>query len=184
MAKKMQGHHVDGYLELNFAAADDSIFVTVQAVPFGENTVSTTWWVSGLGELWMPRLLMKLELTIPFTSDSQFETACKEIAASDVERLARLSAAAGGMVSPSPENAPEVSEELAKVHFTHHMNQPRFSVSTESMSTGTLYLMAKAFGVKNPIRFVSTFQNVSSTTVTKRLTRYRDSGFIPKSRLS
>ena len=178
----MQGHHLDGYFELNFAAADGSLYVTVQAVPFGDNAVSTSWWVSGLGELWMPHLLVKLELTIPFFSESQFEKSCKEIADTYVGQLARLSAAAGGMVSPSPENAPEVSEALAKVHFTHHMNHPRFSVATESMSTGTLYLMSKAFGVKNPIRFISDFQNVSATTVTKRLTRYRDSGFIPKSR--
>lgn len=158
------------------------MFITVQAVPNGEASMATTWWVSGLGELWMPYLLLKLELTLPYQTDESFEQACKEIARSYVAVLADFSARAGGMVATAPENTPETSEDLAMMHFSHHMNTARFSAATESMQTGTLYLMAKAFGVKNPVRYVADHLKVGVTTVTKRLTRYRDSGFIPKSR--
>lgn len=158
------------------------MFITIQVVPFGESSVSTTWWVSGLGELWMPYLLLKLELTLPFQTQDTFERNCKELANTYVAALADVSARSGGMVSTAPENAPEVSQALAIMHFSHHMSAPRFSLATDSIATGTLYLMAKAFGVKNPVRFVAEYLKVGVTTVTKRLTRHRDSGFIPKSR--
>jgi len=183
MARKMQGQHIDGYFELDFSLGAKSMFITIQAVPYGETSVATTWWVSGLGELWMPYLLLKLELTLPYRTKKSFEQNCKELAISYVAALAEISARSGGMVAPAPENSPEVSESLALMHFSHHMNTPRFSEATDSMETGTLYLMAKAFGVKNPVRYVADHFNVGVTTITKRLTRHRDSGFIPKSRV-
>ena len=182
MARKMQGQHLDGYFQLDFPMQNKSMFVSIQALPYGETSVNTTWWVSGLGELWMPHLLLKLELTLPFGSKEAFEENCKELASSYVASLAEYSARSGGMVTTTPENSTEVSEALAILHFSHHMSTQRFKAATDTMATGTLYLMAKAFGVKNPVRYVANRLEVGVTTVTKRLTRYRDSGFISKSR--
>ena len=182
MARKIQGPHLQGYFDFHFASEDGALFFSVQAVPQADSSVVTSWWVSGLGESWIPNLLLKLEFSMASATPPELKARCKVLASEEIARIASISAAAGGMITTPPQNSPEVSASLAKRHFKHHISHPRFSLAPASLATGTLYLMSKAFGVKNPIQFISREFEVKASTVTRRLTRFRDDGLIPKLR--
>jgi hypothetical protein len=180
MTKKTQDLEADNYLEKDYFL--DKMVATVQLreTPDG---VASTWWVSGPGELWMIRLLLELQMQISRKDLQSAVEFCDKLVQENIFPLAALSGQSGGLRNLAPENSAEVRLGLARKHISFHTSMEHLiSDKSGTFSTAQLYFLAKGFAIKNPVQFMADFFDVPTSTITRRLTKAREDGLIPKHR--
>jgi hypothetical protein len=180
MAKKMQGPDSEGYFEFDFELDKFLATVQVQQNPEG---VTSTWRVSGPGDLWFPHVLLELELPLMSGTKEELASRCEELWPKFIHPLAVEAKRSGGFTRKAYASSPEANEGITRKHIAFHAihGVPTFGEGNDIV-TAWIYLLAKGFGVKNPIAFVATHFEVPTSTITRRLARARDEGLIPKQR--
>jgi DNA-binding transcriptional ArsR family regulator len=140
------------------------------------------WTVTGLDSSNLPVLLLRAVLPLAFSDEASARTAASKVFESHIMPLATLASAAGGMVvNPTLDDAHVTSVFSAHAgHFQSSLGQLNAESVSSTLVTGGLYRLAKVLGVKKPVSTISSYLELPESTVSRRLTRLRDSGLIEK----
>jgi hypothetical protein len=101
---------------------------------------------------------------------------------SNLIQLLQVAKASDGFLSPFETGTLEQRGEVALVHMLLHDQLGNLESLDNNLNlrTARQYEIAKAFGIGTAVALIARFESVSSTVVTRRLTRARDAGLIEK----
>lgn len=141
---------------------------------------TSSWLITGIGKDNLPCLALSVSVPLLATSEASSIAEANQLFESYLEPLALKSLSNGGLSRSTVKGSDSTNTafELHAKHFEESIaGRP---VVNDTFVTAGLYLLAKLLEVKKPIDFLTSFMRLPESTISRRLTKARDSGLIAK----